>query len=112
MRKEERKELVYKYIVIGIIIITFLCIALNPSTTMFVSRLFEIHKLKTNTEKLLTENEKYEKRLNYLKTKPKEMEKAAKMEFDYVEENEVEFVFEDDSPKENIEKDANKEENQ
>ena len=27
------------------------------------------------------------------------MEKAAKMEFDYVEENEVEFVFEDDTEK-------------
>ena len=97
MNKEEKKGLIYKYVVIGIIIATFLCIALNPSTTMFISRLFEIHKLKANTEKLLNENEKYEKRLNYLKTKPKEMEKAAKMEFDYVEENEVEFVFEDDS---------------
>jgi len=109
MRKKEIKELVYKYVVIGILVVTFLCIALNPSTTMFVSRLFEIHKLKTNTEKLLIENEKYEKRLNYLKTKPKEMEKAAKMEFDYVEENEVEFVFEDDLQKENTEKDTNKE---
>ena len=112
MRKEERSKAVFKYIVIGIIFITFLCIIFNSSTSQFISRLIEIHKLKSNTEKLLTENEKYEKRLNYLKTKPKEMEKAAKMEFDYVEENEVEFVFEDDSPKENIEKDASKEENQ
>ena len=44
MNKEEKKGLIYKYVVIGIIVITFLCIALNPSTTMFVSRLFEIHK--------------------------------------------------------------------
>ena len=99
MKKEEKKELIFKYIIIGVIFITFLCIALNPSTTMFVSRLFEIHKLKTNTEKLLKENERYEKKLEYYKTKPKEMEKAAKMEFDYVEENEVEFVFEDDTEK-------------
>ena len=41
MKKEEKKELIFKYIIIGVIFITFLCMALNPSTTMFVSRLFD-----------------------------------------------------------------------
>ena len=112
MRKEERSKAVFKYIVIGIIFITFLCIIFNSSTSQFISRLIEIHKLKTNTEKLINENEKYEKRLNYLKTKPKEIEKEAKIVFDVVAENEMEFVFEEDSQKEEPVKEANKEANQ
>ena len=112
MKKEEKREAVFRYIVIGIIFITFLCIALNSSTSKFVSKLFKIHELKAKTEKLLNENAKYEKRLNYLKTKPKEMEKEAKIVFDVVAENEMEFVFEDDSPEEGAEKETNKEEKQ
>ena len=35
------------------------------------------------------------KRLNYLKTKPKEMEKAVKADLNYVAENEVVYIFEE-----------------
>ena len=44
---------------------------------------------------MTAENEKFEKRLNYLKTKPKEMEKAVKADLNYVAENEVVYIFEE-----------------
>lgn len=95
MKKDEEKNSIYKYVFWGIIFITLFCILANSSTRDFVSKLSEIHKLKKNIAQLTTENEKFEKRLNYLKTKPKEMEKAVKADLNYVAENEVVYIFEE-----------------
>ena len=102
MKKNEKNSTIYKYLFWGIIFITLFCILANPSTRDFISLLSKIHELKTNIAKIIPENEKFEKRLNYLKTKPKEMEKAVKADLNYVAENEVVYVFEEPE-QENIE---------
>ncbi len=95
MKRNEEKVSVYKYIIWGIIFVTLFCIFANSSTRDFFSKLSEIHKLKKNIAQMTAENEKFEKRLNYLKTKPKEMEKAVKADLNYVAENEVVYIFEE-----------------
>ena len=102
MKKNDKNVNIFKYIGWGIIFITLFCLFANPSTRDFVSLLSKIHELKTNIAKIIPENEKFEKRLNYLKTKPKEMEKAVKADLNYVAENEVVYVFEEPE-QENIE---------
>ena len=106
MKRNEEKGTIYKYIVWSIIFITLFFILANPSTRDFVSKLSEIHKLKKNIAEMTVENEKFEKRLNYLKTKPKEMEKSVKADLNYVAENEVVYIF-DDSEQDNTEDNKN-----
>ena len=105
MKRYEERGSVYKYIIWGIIFVTLFCIFANPSTRDFVSKLSEIHKLKKNIAQMTEENEKFEKRLNYLKTKPKEMEKAVKADLNYVAENEIVYIFEE--PEQDNSEDSN-----
>ena len=92
---------VYKYIIYGIIFITFLCIVVNPSTRKFFLCLSEINKIEQKIEQITIEKEKYKKRLNYLKTNPKELEKAVKMNsggrvLGVLATNEIEYIFIDE----------------
>ena len=89
----------FKFIIYGIIFVTFICIALNSSTREFISSFYEIHKLKKSTEQITFENEEYKKKLNYLRTKPREIEKAIKTDLDVISETEIEYVFDDSDEK-------------
>lgn len=91
---------IFKYIIYLLIFITVISIAVNPSTRKFVSLLSNINKLEKQVETIKNENETYKKRLNKLKTNPREMEKFAKISvgnpnIGVLAETEIEYIFED-----------------
>lgn len=101
MKKENNENNdIFKYIIYLLIFITFVSIAVNPSTRKFFSLLSNINKLEKQVETIRIENETYKKRLAKLKTNPREMEKAAKTNvgnpnIGVLAETEIEYIFND-----------------
>lgn len=89
----------FKHIICGIIFITFILILCNSSTRKFIVNLSRINSLEVKIEKIKAENETFKKRLDYLKTKPREMEKLVKLNLGFLADTEIEYVFEDGDKK-------------
>jgi cell division protein FtsB len=83
----------FKFSFILVIILTVLLVVSNYSTREYVHKLIKIYKLKKEIEKTKLYNISLEKRLSNLQTKPKELEKAVKMELGYVAEDEILYKF-------------------
>lgn len=92
---------IFKYSIIAVIVGTILIIATNYSTREYLYKVSEIYKLKKNIEKTTGYNVSLKKRLLNLQTKPKEIEKAVKMELGYIDKDEILYKF-NDTDKENI----------
>ncbi len=95
----EKNNDIFKHIIYGIVFITFVLIMCNASTRKFIVTLSKINSLKAKIEKTETENETFKKRLDYLKTKPREMEKLVKLNLGFLAETEIEYRFEDSDKK-------------
>lgn len=90
---------IFKHIICGIIFITFILILCNSSTRKFIVTLSKINSLKAKIEKTEAENKTFKKRWDYLKTKPREMEKLVKLNLGFLAETEIEYRFEDSDKK-------------
>lgn len=89
------KKNIFKYTIYFIILFAIFYICLNSTTRRLVSRIFEIHKLQANIEDATKTNLEYKKRLNYLQTKPEQMDKMVKTELDVLADGEIEYKFDD-----------------
>ena len=86
---------IFKVSFILVIFLTVLLIVANYSTREYFHKLIKIYKLKKEIEKTKVYNISLEKRLSNLQTKPKDLEKAVKMELGYVAEDEILYKFND-----------------
>lgn len=89
------KKNIFKYSVYFIIIFTLFCICINSTTRNIISRLSDIHKLKTKIGEATKTNLEYKKRIEYMQTKPSIMEKNAKKDLNVLAEGEIEYHFND-----------------
>lgn len=93
------KKKIFKYIIYSIILFSILYICFNSTTRRLIHRIFEIHKLQANIEEATKVNLKYKKRLEYLLTKPKQIDRIVKSDLGLLAEGEIEYRF-DDYPEE------------
>ena len=84
---------IFKCTIILIIILTILFVIINYSTKEYVYKLIKIYKLKKDIDKIIVYNAALKRRLVNLQTKPKELEKAVKIDLGYVNEDEVLYKF-------------------
>lgn len=90
------KKKVFRYTLCVIMLFAVIYMCFNSTTRRLISRVIEIHKLQADIEEAKKTNLEYQKRLEYLQTKPREIEKIVKADLGVLAEGEIEYRFNDE----------------